>query len=216
MLRVISPRLGTTVCTVTERRRCLAGPQPGGPQPQAPRAPRREASEAEGWQRSSRNPRAEPDDPRKRRSRPSLLALSALVLRKRSKLRHFERFGSSIRLGCALDFGSDSLAFIEFDALLHGLLPAAAPRRVIRVQGRRTPMRRSLDQREHRRQHQQCRHRGQCQSADHRPAKRGRLFSTLAQTQRHRHHARDHRQAGHEDGPQAAACPFHGGVRRRK
>src|SRR6185312_16617746 len=56
---------------------------------------------------------------------------------------------------------------------------------------------------EYHRHEQQGGHGGEYQSADHGASQRGVLLGPLAQTERHGHHADDHRQRRHEHRPYA-------------
>ena len=58
----------------------------------------------------------------------------------------------------------------------------------------------------------QRRQRRDRESADHGAAEGGGLLAAFAETERHRHHAGDHREARHQDRPQPAARAFDGGL----
>src|SRR5260370_23678101 len=53
---------------------------------------------------------------------------------------------------------------------------------------------------------------GKNQPTDHRAAKRRVLFAAFAEARGHRHHSNDHRQPGHQHGPDTHKTSFDGGI----
>src|SRR5579859_5824000 len=70
----------------------------------------------------------------------------------------------------------------------------------------------AVDQREHGGYEQQGGDGGEAQATDHGAAERRVLLAALAQPQRHRHHADDHGQGGHQHRTEAAEAGLDGGA----
>src|ERR1700680_2947441 len=81
--------------------------------------------------------------------------------------------------------------------------------RVVRIERRGNPGMPRLEHGKDRRQDDERGARCAEETTDHRPPKRRALLAALAQAQRHWHHPGQHRETGHQDRTQPAACPFY-------
>src|SRR6201997_678891 len=86
--------------------------------------------------------------------------------------------------------------------------------RILGIERRRMSTGTLLNQREYGRQDEQTRDGCSQQSSDHGSPKRGRLFCTGSERDRHWNHPNDHGQAGHKDRPHTALSTMNGGVDR--